>query len=361
MGKKLLSRIIIVLILIGLNLIGCQNNSEIKVGMITDSGTIDDQFINQGIWESMEQYKKDNKADIHFTQTGGNTKEDFNKSIEELIEAGYEIIIMPGFQSGEAFYEAQEKHKDTKFIVINGTPSPVLGNTVAIDFASEEAGFLAGVIAALESEKGEIGFIGGKEINQIQKLGWGFVSGVAYANKTYATDVKVTQYTYKNFEDAQTGKELASQMYEAGIDIIFTAAGSIGVGVLEEAKTRALTNESVYVMGALSDLYESGIYAENESVVLPTATLKIDKATYDYIRFVDGGNFPGGQTITFNLKNNGIALSEHSPNLDPETIRKSDETRAKIEDGSIQIPSDLESLKKFLEEYQYKTPGDVHY
>ena len=113
-------------------------------------------------------------------------------------------------------------------------------NTVSIFFAEHESGFVAGVAAALEIQEGDVGFIGGMEIPAVQRFNWGFQQGVAYANENLGTKVtlKAENVIYQgSFDDVAAGQQLAATMYDRGVKAIFAAAGGVGNGVINEAKT----------------------------------------------------------------------------------------------------------------------------
>ena len=178
-------------------IIGNSGEAGLKVGMVTDSGTIDDKSFNQGTWEGIQKAEKDLGIEKNYMQPAGETEADYLTEIGNLYDAGYKFIVTPGFKFETAIYKAQEQYKDAKFVIIDGEPNDgddnydVADNTVAIYFAEEQAGFAAGVAAAVELQTGELGFIGGMEIPAVQKFNCGFQQGVAYANENLGTNVSL--------------------------------------------------------------------------------------------------------------------------------------------------------------------------
>jgi basic membrane protein A len=223
------------------------------VGMVTDAGTIDDKSFNQGTWEGILKAGKDFNFKTKYLKPSGTTEADYVKEIGNLYDAGFKFIVCPGFKFETAIFVTQDKYPDAKFVLIDGSPNngkwdatrqeKVGPNTVAIFFAEHESGFIAGVAAALQLKDGEIGFIGGMEIPAVQKFNWGFQQGVAYANKTYGTKVvqKAENVIYQgSFDNVAAGQQLAAAMFDKGVKAIFAAAGGVGVGAINEAKTRAV-------------------------------------------------------------------------------------------------------------------------
>ncbi|QFT91077.1 Membrane lipoprotein TmpC precursor [Bacillus sp. THAF10] len=334
---------------------GDGSGSDLKVGMVTDAGTIDDKSFNQGTWEGIKQAKKDFGITEKYLQPAGTTEANYMQEITNLYDADFKFIVTPGFKFETAIFQAQSQFEDAKFVLIDGSPhngdfSPVVGeNTVSIFFAEHEAGFLAGVATALELKEGEAGFIGGMEIPPVQKFNWGFQQGVAYANENLDTNVsiKAENVIYQGtFDDVNAGKQIAAAMFDRGVKVIFAAAGGVGVGAIDEAKTRVSGGEEVWMVGVDVDQYEDGKMDNGESVILTSAMKRIDVAAIDMIKAEIDGEFPGGETLTFNAENDGVGLPEENPNLSEETTKKVDEIFEMIKSGDIAVSHEQGDLIK---------------
>lgn len=326
-----------------------------KVGMVTDAGTIDDKSFNQGTWEGIVRAKEELEVQTKYLKPNGTTEADYLKEIGNLYDAGYKFIVTPGFKFETAIFQAQDKYEDAKFVLIDGAPHAgdynptVKDNTVSIFFAEHESGFLAGVATALELKEGEVGFIGGMEIPAVQKFNWGFQQGIQYANDNIGTNIilKAENVIYQgSFNDTAAGGQIAAQMYDRGVDAIFTAAGGVGVGAINEAKTRAKAGDKVWIVGVDVDQYADGIYDGEKSVILTSAMKRLEQATFDMIKQEQDGNFPGGQTLTFDTKNKGVGIPEENPNLSEETMSKTDEILQKIKSDEIKVSAEQGNLLK---------------
>ena len=356
MKKKFLALALSALMVTGL--VGCGSNSEsgnssetkLKVGMVTDAGTIDDKSFNQGTWEGIQKAEKDLGIEKNYMQPAGETEANYLTEIQNLYDAGYKFIVTPGFKFETAIYKAQTQYEDAKFVIIDGEPNDgndnyvIADNTVAIYFAEEQGGFAAGVAAAVELQSGELGFIGGMEIPAVQKFNYGFQQGVAYANENYGTNVslKAENIVYSgSFSDTALGQQLAAQMYDNGVKVIFAAAGGVGTGVITEAKTRVVNGEEAWVIGVDSDQYDDGIYEGNKSVVLTSAIKKIDEAAYQIIEDEINGEFPGGQVLRFDAKNDAVGIPSENPNLSEDTITKVNEVINAIKADEVEVKTEL--------------------
>lgn len=327
-----------------------------KVGMVTDSGTIDDKSFNQGTWEGILKYKTDKKTiEEKYLQPSGEQKTDYMNAISDLVDSGYKLVVTPGFKFETAINEAAGKYKDASFVLIDGQPNNGDGkfvkhdNVVSVFFNEHEAGFLAGVASALSTKTGKLGFIGGMKIPPVEKFGWGFKAGVSYANKTFGTKAEVIDFLFEGtFNNVAGGKNLAAGIYNKGADIIFHAAGGVGVGVFNEAKERAEKGQNVWVVGVDVDQYESGKISSGKSVTLTSAVKGIDVAAFNYIDAKLNNKFPGGQVITLGLKDNAVGIPAKNPNLSDDIVKKVDQAKKDVVDGKVKVPATEADLATFL-------------
>lgn len=330
----------------------CAKKEEVKtemlVGMVTDAGTIDDKSFNQGTWEGILRAGKDLGVKTKYLKPTGTTEADYVKEIANLHDAGYRFIVTPGFKFETAIFVTQEKYPETKFVIIDGSPNngawddtrveKVGPNTVAVFFAEEQSGFIAGIAAAVELKTGNFGYIGGMEIPAVQKFNWGFQQAIAYANENLGTEItlKPENIIYQgSFDDVAAGQQLAAQMFDRGVKAIFCAAGGVGVGAINEAKARA--KDGVWIIGVDSDQYTQGVYADNKSIILTSAMKAVDVAAYDLIKASLDGKFPGGQTLIFSAANDGVGLPPVNPNLSAETVKVAAEVTEMLKTGKVVV------------------------
>ena len=336
-----------------------EEKMAMKVGMVTDSGTIDDKSFNQGTWEGILAAAKDFSISEKYLKPSGETEADYMTEIGNLYDAGFKFIVTPGFKFETAILAAQDKYKDANFVLIDGIPNngkfddtrvEMVGpNTVSIFFAEHESGFIAGVATALQLKEGEVGFIGGMEIPPVQKFNWGFQQGVAYANENMGTNITISaeNVIYQGtFYEVAAGQQLAASMFDKGLKAIFCAAGGVGVGAINEAKSRNEAGESVWIIGVDVDQYADGIYSGDKSVILTSAMKKIDTAAYDMIKAKLDGKFPGGNTLIFDAKNDGVGIPVENPNLDGSVEKEVAKVVEKIKKGSIVVAAEQGSLIK---------------
>lgn len=358
--KRLLSVILVLVLGLSVVLTGCSSKKgtdkdsgkeKVKVGMVTDSGTIDDKSFNQGTWEGIARYAAE-KGTIKekYLKPNGEATSDYVTAIDSLVDAGYGMIITPGYKFSEAIAEAGKKYPDVKFLLLDAEPAGgAVENVASVYFKEHESGFLAGVAAATATKTGKVGFVGGMEIPPVQKFDWGFQAGVKYANDNLGTKAEVAEVVYQGtFNEPAGGKTLAGVMYNKGMDIIFTAAGGTGLGVINEAKERAEKGEEVFVIGVDTDQYAQGEISTGKSVILTSAIKRVDVAAYNYIDKYVSDSFAGGGVEVLAINDNGTGLPEENPNFDDALKTNTDKARKALEAGEVVAPGSAEELAEFL-------------
>lgn len=359
--KKLLSLFMVAV----LTLVGCSQEKEeaketIKVGMTTDSGSIDDKSFNQGSWEGVLQFaSKHDNVETQYIQPKEETLQDYLNAVDNLVLAGNQVIVLPGFKFEETANIVAQEYPEIKFILIDGQPLDgeeyvSHDNVVSIYFTEHEAGFLAGIASALQTNTGKLAFVGGYPIHSVDKFGWGYTAGVAYANKHLGTDAKVVDYIHAgSFTDVDAGKSIGGGLYDKGVDIIQHASGGVGIGIIAEAKTRYDNGEEVYVVGVDVDQYAEGITSSGKSIMLTSAMKRLDVAVSTHLEYWLNDEFKGGQVITMDFQQEGVGLPTENPNLTESTLIELEKVKEDLAKGEIVVPSTQEELIDFLDEYGY--------
>ncbi|WP_445505880.1 BMP family lipoprotein, partial [Niallia sp. 03091] len=172
-------------------------------------------------------------------------------------------------------------------------------NVASITFKEQEGAFLAGLVAGKATKSNKIGFIGGMENEIIWHFEAGFVDGVKAANPKAKVDV---QYAGA-FTKPEIGKTIANKMYSSGADVVFHASGGTGAGLFTEARELKEKDPSKYIwaIGVDSDQSPEGVVGEH-NVVLTSALKGVSTAVKDVTTKAKDGNFPGGQSLVYGLK-----------------------------------------------------------
>jgi basic membrane protein A and related proteins len=192
----------------------------------------------------------------------------------------------------------------------------------------------AGLKAKADGKK-IVGFIGGIQGELIGKFEAGFEQGV----KAAYPEAKILVDYAGAFDKADIGQALAQKQFNAGAYVIYQAAGSTGNGVIKEAKERSAKGQIVWAIGVDKDQYADGFYddAKTKSAILTSMVKRVDVAAYNVAALAKDGKFPGGQTLTFSLQNDGISLPAENPNLSADVSAAIAGYTAKIKSGEIKV------------------------
>ena len=326
--------------------------STLKVGLVCGTSSIDDKSFIQSAWEGLQKASADYGIEVGYLQSTEDSTTAVLESIADLVDAGYNMLVMPGFSFKQAAYEAENKYPDVMFVTIDTAPwaegadtYTITDNTVAIDFDAEQGGFLAGFGAAVQLKEGSFGGLFGVETDHTTLFITGFKQGVIYANENYDCNIHLNDDNFVwsgTYSDAALGQQIAAQMYESGVNLIYAAAGSTSLGAFNEAKTRAENGESVWVIGCDSDQYGDGLLSDGKTSVTMTTTMKqVGNSAYYVIQQYLDGNYPGGEYLVLDVASGALGCPEVNPNFSEETQKLVDEMTEKIASGEYVVSKEM--------------------
>lgn len=327
--KKIVSLALILVLVSGL-IVGCSGASDEGkvVGMITDTGGLGDQSFNDSAWAGVERAEEEYGISKKVLES--DTADDYYPNLTSFAKEGTDLTIGVGFLFNESMKKAAEKFPENNFAIVDSVVDA--DNVASLTFAEHEGSFLVGVIAGLQTENDKVGFIGGLEMPLIKKFEYGFRAGV----KTVNPDAEVLVNYADSFEDAAIGKEIAISQNNDGADVIYHAAGGVGVGLMNAAKER-----DFWAIGVDKD--QSALAPEN---VLCSMVKRVDNAVFQTIEKVEKGTFEGGIT-TFDLASNGVGYSDDAGNLTDELKEAADKYKEAIANGEFSVPSTEEEFNSF--------------
>lgn len=310
---------------------------DFSIAMVTDVGGIDDKSFNQSAWEGVQEFGKDNdleRGDGGYDYLQSNDDADYVPNLNRLVKRDFDLIFGVGEIIEEAVDEVANQRQDTDFVIIDAEVDA--DNVASVLFKDNEAGFLAGVAAALMTETDKVGFVGGMEIDVIKRFEAGFVAGVEAVNKDIEMDINYTGA----FDKAELGKSTANLMYSSGVDVIFHASGATGNGVFAEAKERksADADANVWVIGVDSDQYDEGQVGD-DNVTLTSALKRIDQAVIEISGQAQEGNFPGGETLNYGIEEGAVGLADSRGAIPEDVQAQIEEYIEQIKVGDLEVPS----------------------
>ena len=196
--------------------------------------------INDGAWNETQynglRRMEERGAEIAFVENISDP--DSVEAMRAFAAEGFDLIFLTTNGYQDLCFPLTGDFPDTMFIQINGTI--MSDNFISVRVPNEEQGFLAGVVAALSTETGIVGFVGGQDITPIIIGARGFAQGVEYVNEHFDRNVSVFSVNTGNFHDVNQAKETAISMIESGADVVVPMADAAGVGVIEAVEERGV-------------------------------------------------------------------------------------------------------------------------
>jgi len=307
--------------------------SDVKVGMAYDVGGRGDQSFNDAAAAGLDQAVAEFGIETtEATAVDGEPESAREERLQQLIDAGYTTVIAVGFAYAPSVAKVAAENPDVHFALIDSTDAE--GDNIAnLTFAEHEGSFLVGAAAALKSQSGNIGFVGGVQVPLIEKFQAGYEAGAKEVNpditiqSTYLTQPP----DFSGFGDPAKGKTAAEGMFQAGADIIYHAAGGSGGGVFTaaaEAGKQAIGVDSDQALTAAPEV---------QDVIITSMLKKLDVAVFEFIKAEVEGNFEAGAQ-EFNLAAGGVDYSTTGGKVDDITDQL-DELKQKIIDGEIEVPT----------------------
>ncbi|MEP6731764.1 MAG: BMP family ABC transporter substrate-binding protein [bacterium] len=314
------------------------HGDAVDVGIVFDLGGRGDKSFNDGAYLGAERAEKELGVHaVRFIEPGEGS--DRESGLRLLAAEGMDIVIGVGFIFTDDLTQLAKEYPNTHFAGVDyslstdkdGKIIPPPANLAALKFREEQGSFLVGAIAALVGKSKKVGFVGGMNFPLIHKFEMGYIAGV----KAVCPDCEViSQYagvTPEAFRNPGKGKELALSQYQQGVNVIFHASGSTGLGVFEAARQT----------GKLAIGVDADQYNEAPGYVLTSMMKGVDNAVFDAIKRVKENRFKGG-VYEYGLGEGGVGYvyDKNNEKLIPPDVRARVESlKQEIIAGRITVPS----------------------
>ncbi|MEN6609541.1 MAG: BMP family ABC transporter substrate-binding protein [Methanoregulaceae archaeon] len=196
------------------------------------------------------------------------------------------LVILESYSFENLTSRLAKENPKTRFVGID-QDGPGRDNLRIVEITSYGSSYLAGQLAASATKTGHVGIILGTQSWLLDAFRDGFQDGCNRVNPKVTVDVAYVSNTTAGFSDPSGAAAIARSMYTKGDDIIYTAAGYSGAGVIGEAKLVS----GRYVIGVDTDQTYLG-----PTVVMASAVKNVDQVVYMEIEDYLNGTFTGGKT-----------------------------------------------------------------
>ncbi|WP_066945980.1 BMP family lipoprotein [Streptomyces lushanensis] len=304
----------------------------VKVGVAYDVGGRGDHSFNDSAARGTDKAKAEFGGEVkELTAKTTDTEADRVERLTQLAQAGYNPVVGIGYAYSNSMKQVAVKFPDTTFGIVDSVVDAK--NVDNIVFTEEQGSYLAGVAAALKTQKKHVGFIGGVDVPLIKKFEAGFVQGVKDTDKSLKVDVQYLSHgsDTSGFASPDKGKAAAQGMLDKGADVIYSAAGSSGSGSIEAVNGV----KGAWAIGVDSDQYNQASLAKYKDSILTSVVKNVDVGVYDLIKSVHEKK-PLLGTNSYSLAKDGVSLATSGGFID-DIQAKIDEAKQKIIDGTITV------------------------
>jgi len=318
-------------------------NSDITACQVTDTGGVDDRSFNQTANDGLVQ------AEDELGVTGkvleSQSEADFEPNLNEFVGGDCDLIIPVGFLLDAATQAAAEANPDQNFAIVDcniscsGGEDLEFDNVEELTFATDQAAFLAGYMAAGTSKSGKVGTFGGIQIPTVTIFMDGYLAGVNKYNEDNGTAVEVLGWDGDDglftgdFEDQDKGKQTTKSLIDEGADVVMPVAGPVGLGAVAQVQESGGDTKLIWV-----DTDGCSSVPDACGLFLTSVQKNMDVAVFDSIQSVVDDEFEGG-LYEGTLANDGVGIPEMGDDVPAELADKIDEYRQMIIDGDLEVTS----------------------
>jgi basic membrane protein A and related proteins len=311
----------------------------ISVGMVSDTGGLDDRGFNEFSINGFDRAQ--DELGVEGRVYASQSADDYLPNLTAAVDDDHDLVIAIGFLIQPSVAEVAAQAEDVNFAGVDqfygeepdcggeDQPPCALPNTLGLQFPSEEAGYLAGVVAAMMTESNTVSTVGGVSIPPVNNWIAGFQQGVADTNP----DANVLNAYSQDFVDQAKCKEIALDQIAQGSDVVFQVAGQCGLGALDAA-----CQEGAYGIGVDADQSFAG------DCIITSALKPLELAVFETIRSVQDGSFEGGTNRFFGIEEfpDAELLAPFSDQVPQEVQDAVEEAKQKLISGEIDPPATLE-------------------
>ena len=305
--------------------------APIAAGLITNGPTVNDASFNWSAYQGL--LRAENELGVVGTVYTSPSAADYGPNLQKCIDDGNDVCITVGFSMADATRSKASANPGVRFAIVDYTWDDYPANLRGITFASDEVGYLAGVLAARMTQSHVIGTVGGMRIPPVDSFIGGYRNGARCTNP----DVTVAVTYTNSFGDPAQGTLAAQELLAEGADVVFAVAGGTGNGAL-----LTTTQSGAWGIGVDTDqytnLFQNGSVAGSDKL-LSSAMKRVDNTVFDTIADVAAGTFTPG-SARYNLATEGVGLAPYhaaASSIPPGVQAEVDSIRQLIISGALDV------------------------
>ena len=281
-----------------------------KIGVIYDSGGKFDKSFNELAFNTAMRVVNELGWDLIEFEAANGTQ--IEQGMRKVADRGATLIVAMGFAQADAVAAVAPEYPDINFVNVDvcWLDDPA-GNIYQACYKEHEGSFLVGMIAAMASETGKVGFVGGMDIPLIRKFQGGYEQGAKYANPNIEVYSNMTGTTPEAWNNPTKGAELTKAQIDKGADVVYQAAGGTGIGVLQAA-----ADAGIYGIGV--DTNQNWMHPGN---MLTSMLKRLDLTIFEQAEKTAAGTFePGTHFLGLAQGMVGYAMEDGQVTADMQSV-----------------------------------------
>ncbi len=282
---------------------GTPSCTTFNVGLVTDVGKLSDKSFNSNAWQGVQDAVADSSLCVKAKVIESTQATDYQKNMQLFIDQKFDMIVTVGFLLGDDTLAVAKANPNVKFAIVDYAYDKPPANLTGLIFREDQAGFLAGIVAAKMSKTGTIGGVYGLDIPPVHKYRVGYENGAKFAVSSIKTlGVYQPPSGPKSFNDPDWGKQQATAMFGQGADVVFGAGGNTGNGAL-----LAAVQAKKLCVGVDVDQFVS--YSDADPCLITSAEKHIAFAVKTSITNAVKKTWPTSGVLLFDATNQGVGIA----------------------------------------------------
>jgi basic membrane protein A len=279
-----------------------QADGHVKPAVVYDTAGKNDKSFNEAVFNGITNFMND--TGIAVTELEPTNEAMMEQSLKKFAQRGYSPVVAVGFTMANAVAAAAAEYPDTQFTIIDMVVD--LPNVQSVIYKEHEGSFLVGIMAAMASNSGTVGFVGGMDIPLISRFECGYKQGVAHADSSMNVLAQMTGSTPAAWGNPTKGGEITRSQVENGADVVYAAAGGTGIGVYQTAAD----------MGVLAIGVDSNQNYMQPGTMLTSMYKKVGLAAYNSFAAAVNGTWQAGFSVNGVAEDGvGAAMDEYNADL----------------------------------------------
>jgi len=304
---------------------GAAQAQDFVPGVVFDMGGKFDKSFNESAYNGAERFRQETGTPYREFEVTQEAQRE--QAMQNMIRRGATLIVSIGFAQRAAVEKLAAENPNVRFCTVDTVVEAP--NVRSYLFKEHEGSYLVGMLAAMKSQTGRIGFVGGMDIPLIRNFAFGYEQGAKAVNPNIEVFQNMTGTTPAAWRDPVRGGELARSQFDRGADVVYAAAGATGLGVLQAAAD----------LDRLAIGVDSNQNHLHPGEVLTSMLKRVDNAVYGCMKDAADGTWTAG-TRVLGVAEEGVgwALDEHNRALvTPEMEARLNEAAQRIASGALAV------------------------